>query len=979
MAVLNRQMFRQPFPVVRRQLGTPPEGEIIDDVVLTEKMFKDSQGIGDKIGTYGKKIGSGILNALKFNPMKDLIEKTNEIIRVLNERVGNQSLDPNKAAEIVDIITTERQKSNPNMELLNKFYEDIVVGVQEFEEGYETWQNEQQQLRDDTMHAEEFMNTPMAVERQMGSPPMGEQVNANNVGIMDGFEGEQVAQQVMVKGSAAKDEIDQASTYDELMQSIRGDDLSEHDRRQELASVVGEKDAYETPDSVLALVQPVMQMMDTETANTGIGQIEEGQQMANVELPQRPVGIANGGYLRKIPGYAESDADGVTMDDTELDWTNIAQRLGLGQPDLETTYEEKLPLYTDILKGSAASPDVLAGQTWGDISQAAFAWGQGASPGEAMNFLTQSLTKRAALNDKEKRAMDVQLKLAALKAAEGDVQLEKTLLNKIETKKLEQDAKDKKGTSYVKSLIGQTEEAPIYAEIPGKFDDIVGLNELIATLTEGTTVFLDHNDKLTITPPTLDPKGTSYLKTADSVIPTAFGEIEGLVDVIGTLPIGTNIFVDKNDQVKITEPTKDEKGTSYVKSRINEAEHGEEPIYADIPTKFEAIAGLNDLIGTLPEGTNIHVDSKNKTFITLPTVADSEAYYDKTQLKVIFLTDAQYDANPNKGNLTTVGEGTTWVKVIMPQEKDHTKAKDIQLFNLQKWIDKGYVMVPNSKVSIGHEQIVPSIVQNAEGGIVHRSSGTSEFGEIAGEAKTYTVDEISEMNLEEIEKFRKYHQQPLETPAARDDALALVTGGSNALGAIHDLKTLLSGDMSLAGMPGQVIESWRNIFLTLDYLDNEVLGDKVINKEGDLYKFMDKEKIEEVKALKQQIGDALADLRFMKGQTRMTPTRLIEESQKQADVTGWMMPPKVALQKLDALATRLAKLTKDYTVMSGVYLKGLDEKDPDYGTKYMRNLDNRLVNIDNLVTAIHAIQVGEGDQPQKSYTIEELQQIIQAQ
>ena len=65
--------------------------------------------------------------------------------------------------------------------------------------------------------------------------------------------------------------------------------------------------------------------------------------------------------------------------------------------------------------------------------------------------------------------------------------------------------------------------------------------------------------------------------------------------------------------------------------------------------------------------------------------------------------------------------------------------------------------------------------------------------------------------------------------------------------------------------------------------------------------------------------------------------------------------------------------------MSGVYLKGLDVKDPDYGTKYMRNLDNRIINIDNLVTAIHAIEVGEGEQTQKSFTIEELQQIIQAQ
>ena len=65
--------------------------------------------------------------------------------------------------------------------------------------------------------------------------------------------------------------------------------------------------------------------------------------------------------------------------------------------------------------------------------------------------------------------------------------------------------------------------------------------------------------------------------------------------------------------------------------------------------------------------------------------------------------------------------------------------------------------------------------------------------------------------------------------------------------------------------------------------------------------------------------------------------------------------------------------------MSGVYKQGLDKEKlskEDYGEQYMQNLDNRLVNIDNLVTAIHAIQVGEGEQTQKSYTIEELQQII---
>ena len=98
------------------------------------------------------------------------------------------------------------------------------------------------------------------------------------------------------------------------MRSVRGDDLSEEERRQELASVVGEKDAEETPDSVLALVQPVLQMLNEDTANTGIGQIEEGQEMANVMptqagaedamammMPQQPVGVADGGYMSGFP------------------------------------------------------------------------------------------------------------------------------------------------------------------------------------------------------------------------------------------------------------------------------------------------------------------------------------------------------------------------------------------------------------------------------------------------------------------------------------------------------------------------------------------------------------------------------------------------------------------------------------------------------------------------------------------------------
>ena len=112
--------------------------------------------------------------------------------------------------------------------------------------------------------------------RNEGSPMQGEQMNVENVGIMDGFSGdgsEAEAMAIVEEGERAKNEIDGTSTYDELMQSIRGDNLTEADRRQELASYVGEKDAEETPDSVLTLVQPVMQMLDEGTANTGIAHI----------------------------------------------------------------------------------------------------------------------------------------------------------------------------------------------------------------------------------------------------------------------------------------------------------------------------------------------------------------------------------------------------------------------------------------------------------------------------------------------------------------------------------------------------------------------------------------------------------------------------------------------------------------------------------------------------------------------------------
>jgi hypothetical protein len=64
--------------------------------------------------------------------------------------------------------------------------------------------------------------------------------------------------------------IDEATNFEEVMNGIRGDTATIEERRSELAGMVGPDDAGQTPESVLALIQPVMQMAQVDQ---GIGSI----------------------------------------------------------------------------------------------------------------------------------------------------------------------------------------------------------------------------------------------------------------------------------------------------------------------------------------------------------------------------------------------------------------------------------------------------------------------------------------------------------------------------------------------------------------------------------------------------------------------------------------------------------------------------------------------------------------------------------
>ena len=109
--------------------------------------------------------------------------------------------------------------------------------------------------------------------------------------------GEKVMSDAMGGIAAAKDPV-------ELMNAMRGDERTMKERRQELGGIVGMKDANKTPESVVTLVQPVMQMREAQApVDQGIGQVAQRAMDTPVtkEMTQGIVQkFSNGGQARTI-------------------------------------------------------------------------------------------------------------------------------------------------------------------------------------------------------------------------------------------------------------------------------------------------------------------------------------------------------------------------------------------------------------------------------------------------------------------------------------------------------------------------------------------------------------------------------------------------------------------------------------------------------------------------------------------------------
>ena len=278
----------------------------------------------------------------------------------------------------------------------------------------------------------EMMAPPPMASEMIGPPPELAALEEAEAGAMaQGQElGAAYAQQMM-QG------IDEAQSTEDLINALRGDNKSLDARRSELAGFVGKADANDTPESVLAMVQPVIMMTEEGMMNSGIGALVQ-QITGDVEMTTEggaPTDMGMGVGSLMAAGAQEAPAPQNFRDGGEVAHLFMGSGPSLTAPGptaaesimgfgdaVRGKYDDLLPLYQEILGRDQESEDATKAQMLFDIAQGGLNLAAGV-PGAGSSFASQlagaaapvaeNLQKTAAALDTERRG----LKQAALGTA----------------------------------------------------------------------------------------------------------------------------------------------------------------------------------------------------------------------------------------------------------------------------------------------------------------------------------------------------------------------------------------------------------------------------------------------------------------------------------------------------------------------------------------------------------------------------------
>ena len=283
--VMQRPMFRP--RIVRRQTGTPITGEEKDilrsEFGATENDIKNLSSLTSD----AKNVLSDALSMRNFGVFKEKPELDSYGKTVIDPEFQNFLLSTygERGQSILDTLL---QGNNPdNFSLLTGLINEFT----NFKISNEMKEKGALPSREDNLSEQEQIFLNRLKNRAEGSPMEGEKSDA--VGIADGLDQEMPKADPNTTGVAKVS----PAQYVELMNQVRGDEVPLEGRVQELASTVGEKDAQDTPLSVLALVQPVFELQEQQG---GLAAAPGAQQMMQ---QQNPMMMAkDGGIVHRFNG-----------------------------------------------------------------------------------------------------------------------------------------------------------------------------------------------------------------------------------------------------------------------------------------------------------------------------------------------------------------------------------------------------------------------------------------------------------------------------------------------------------------------------------------------------------------------------------------------------------------------------------------------------------------------------------------------------
>lgn len=301
------------------------------------------------------------------------------------------------------------------------------------------------------------MPPPMAAEQMMAAappppPPEVEMLAQAEAGATaQGQElGAAYAQQMMAG-------IDGAQSTEDLINALRGNDKPLDARREELAGYVGQDDANQTPESVLAMVQPVIMMTEEGMMDSGIGalvqQITGDVEMTTADGAPTDMGMGVGSLM--AAGAQEAPAPqnfrqggAVQRFQTGGAATSFMSLLDndfdFGS-EVKTQYETLMPLFQSIVDSDARAAEAEErkkmdeAQTLFSVARGGlrYAAGDPQAGGSAASQFAKAFEPTAAeiaalgAQAQERkdtvRAQDQQLRLAALQAGIGQAGAEQAI------------------------------------------------------------------------------------------------------------------------------------------------------------------------------------------------------------------------------------------------------------------------------------------------------------------------------------------------------------------------------------------------------------------------------------------------------------------------------------------------------------------------------------------------------------------------